>query len=329
MTATDVQVRVDDRMRLMGALLAASEYFELSQARKKYGLHAYARALRKRVAPLAGHEAVRDLNNCLEDGFTLADLYAPLLDLDAETLRLAAHSRPAGRPWTAPELWLDFAQQAHLQDAWREEAGIWERSVAETERVLTGAALGPFLGGYFGTTTKQLVFMPNIGFPADQEVAPEARAEYIAIVPPRPAWGDSPPWPFDEDPAYLLRAAILAFSWNLLWDTLGEQTLEFSALLDTDLPVSGVFRLRYPGESDQLCRAIGAGLVAIYLEDQLGSREAKAYLLLEKRMNGLDLLPAAMQVLRAYRADPLAGTPGALRALLFTFAYKVRGLIGK
>lgn len=298
--AGGVQVRIDDRARLMGALLAASRYAELSQARKKHGLHAYARALRKRVTPLADHPAVQALNGLFERTATLGELYAPLLELDAETLCMDERAGPGAQSWSAPELWLDFAERAGLRDEWREEAEVWDRSVAETGRVLAGAELDQFLSGYFGPIRKPLVFMPNIGFPADQEVASESRVEYMAIVPPRPAWGDSPPWPFDEDPAYLLRAAVSAF---------GERLIR-AVFADAD----------FPDGAGRAIRVAMAGLSAIYLEDRVSPQEAKAYLLLEKRMHGLDALPSAVQALRGYRDGPQAGTLGALKALLIAFA---------
>lgn len=328
MTASDVQVRIDDRVRLMGALLAASRYPDLAQARKKHAVHAYARATRKRVASLAGHPAVHNVNALLEEEFSLDLLFATTMVLDPVTLQLspkAAAARPDG---SMADDWLDFAQQAGLQDWWREEAEAWERSMEEAGRVLAGAALAPFLSLTFGPIKMPLAFMPNISYPADVELALPSVGAMMAVVPPRPAWGDSPPWPFDEDPAHLLRGAIVAFTNLLLWEVLGNQTLEFTSLIDDRLPVSHAFRTLYPYEMEQYVQVFGAGLVAIYLEDHISPQEAKAYLLMEKRMRGLDLLPAVVQVLREYHSRPKAGTPGAVKTLLLTFAPKVREAMG-
>lgn len=310
-TATsDVQVRLDDRARLMGAVLAASEHPEQAQLRKKHAVHAHARALRKRVAPLAAHPAVLALDALLAQGMPIESLFALAFTLHPATLRPAVPM--AGLPPALGEGLPDFALQADLKAWWQEEAESWDRAAAESARALDGAVLGPFLDGFFGPTAAQLTLIPNIGYPADAEIALASGGELIAIVPPRSAWGDSPPWPFDEDPAHVLRAAIIAFSRLRLADPL--RTLNEDSA--GPLPLSETFRALYPAWTDQFAQVFSAGLVALYLEEHVSPQEAKAYLLLERRLYGLDVLPAAVAALRAYRSAQAGGSAAALAAFL-------------
>jgi hypothetical protein len=323
MATGEVQVRIDDRVRLIGALLAASRYPDVAQSRKKHGLHACARATRKRLAELASHRAVQATDAGLAEA-SLESLFTAAMTLDPATLRLRPGAAAARSRDSMADDWLDFAEQASVRALWQEQAEAWERSAAEAERALGDAALRTFLSGYFGPIDAPFVLVPNISFPADQTLGLAAPDALMAVVPPRPAWGDSPPWPFDDDPAYVLGAAVAAFSRVLLWQELRGRTLESSGRLNAELPVSATFRKLYPGETDQFVQVISAGLVAVYFEDHLSAQEASAYLLMEKRQRGLELLPAAMQTLREYRASPKAGTPGAKKALLLTFAARVR-----
>ncbi len=318
-TATsDVRVRLDDRARLMGAVLAAAGYPEQAQARKKHAVHAHARALHRRVAPLAAHPAVLAVAALLAQGMPVESLFAQALTLHPATLRPAVPM--ADLPPALAEGLPDFALQADLKTWWREEAESWQRAETESARALDGALLGPFLGAFFGPTTAQLTFIPNIGYPADAELALASGGELIAIVPPRPAWGDSPPWPFDEEPAHVLRAAIIAYSRLRLADPLRALSEQAAG----PLPVSERFRALYPAWTDQFAQIVSAGLVTLYLEEHVSPQEAKAYQLLEKRLYGLDVLPSAVTALRDYRSTRQTGSAAALGNFLSSFAGLLR-----
>lgn len=51
-------VRLDDRVRLISAVLAATNYPDKSQARRKHGTHAHARATRKWLIDFMSHPAI-------------------------------------------------------------------------------------------------------------------------------------------------------------------------------------------------------------------------------------------------------------------------------
>ena len=223
----DVQVRIDDRARLMGALLAATRAPDLAQARAKHGTHAHARATRRRVQPLVHHPAALAADALLERGMTPKSLFALAFALDPATLRPAVPF--AGLPPALSDGLPDFALRAELADWWDVEAEAWERSTAEAQRAFVGVVLAPFLEGFFGPTAAQLTFMPNIGYPADETLALAANGGLIAVSPPPAAWGESPPWPFDEDLAHVQGAAIAAYSRLRLADALREAPGERAA----------------------------------------------------------------------------------------------------
>ncbi|MFN8378336.1 MAG: hypothetical protein U0452_06645 [Anaerolineae bacterium] len=320
--ASDVQVRIDDRARLVGALLAATRYPELAQARKKHGVHAHARATRKRLAPLGDHPAAQAADALLTQGMSVEALFALAFTLNPVTLRPAVPL--AGLPPALADGLPDFAQQADLAAWWQEESEPWQRAHDESVRALNDAQVGPFLDGFFGPTAARLLFMPNIGYPEDAEIALAAEGALIAVIPPRPAWGDSPPWPFDEDQAHVLRAAIVAYSRLRLTDALLAHPDSISEAAAGPLPVSETFRALYPAWTDQFAQIFGGALVAIYLDEWVHPKEASAYLLIEKHVRGLDILPAAVNILQSYRGQKGAGSSRGLAAFLPRFPALLR-----
>ena len=322
----DVLVEVDDRARLIGALLAATRYPELAQARKKHGVHAHARATRKRLAPLTTHPAAQAADALLAQDMSAESLFALAFTLNPSTLRPAVPL--AGLPPALANGLPDFARQADLAAWWQDEAEPWDRARSESEHALAGAQIGPFLAAFFGPTAARLIVMPNIGYPEDAEIALAAEGALIAIIPPRPAWGDSPPWPFDEDPAYLLRAALVGYSRLRLTDALLANADLIAEVMAEPLPVSDAFRDLYPAWTDQFAQVFSGALAAIYLDEHVSSQEASAYLLMEKRLRGLDILPAAVSVLRGYRGQKGAGSPLALERFLPRFPALLRQAAG-
>lgn len=320
--ASDVQVGVDDRARLMGALLAATRYPELAQARKKHGVHAHARATRKRLAPFSAHPAVQAADALLAQGMSPESFFALAFALNPATLRPAVPL--AGLPPALANGLADFARQADLTTWWREEAEPWQRAAAEAERALAGAQVGAFLDRFYGPTAARLAFMPNIGYPEDAEIALASEGSLIAVIPPRPAWGDSPPWPFDEDPAHVLRAAIVAYSRLRLADALGA----VSEAAAGPFPVSPAFHALYPAWPDQFAQIFSGALVALYLNEQISAQEASAYLLMERRVRGLEILPAAVDILRDFRDQKGAGSSRALAKFLPRFPALLRERAG-
>jgi hypothetical protein len=317
-----VDVRLDDRIRLMSVLLAATDWPDRAQARKPHGCHAHARHARKFVADYAMHPAVQALQGLLHKGappealFTLA---AVMSWPDMLPARLPS--------WASPE-WpaqiRDFYETAAVEQLWQDESAAWSKAVDEAGRMLNGVAIQTFLQPFFGTVSERLVFMPNISYPADLELGVRAAGELVAIVPPRLAWGDSAPWPFDNDPVYVQRAALTQYVRLLLPPYLRANADALAAAEKTALPVPDDFAKQYPTWTAQFMSLFVSALTAIYLEDCVSAVEAKSYVLMERKAFGVALLPSIVRVLRHYLEGVSAGRYSELADFLPHFPKQVR-----
>jgi hypothetical protein len=146
------------------------------------------------------------------------------------------------------------------------------------------------------------VFMPNISYPTDQEVGVRLAKELVCVAPPPMAWGDSPPWPFDEETllTHSYRAALTQYARFLLSSYLRASPDRLAEAQKTELPVGDQFRALHPTWEDQFISLFVAAAVAMYLEDFVSEAEAKAYVLMEHKARGMTILPGTVSVLRRY-----------------------------
>lgn len=319
---TDVSVRLDERIRLLSALLAATDWPDRAQARKPHGCHAHARATRKHVAALAAHPAARTLQTLLDRGAPMEALFSFAAVLDWPSL--AASRLPSWAPADWPDHLRDFHASADLDSWHRAEDAAWQKSLSEVTRLLQGITLKPFLRTFFGDIVDAFVFMPNIGYPADVETGVRAGRELIAIVPPRLAWGDSAPWPFDDDPVYLYRAALTQYTRLLLASYLRAHADRLAEAEKTPLPVPDVYARQYPTWQAQFINLFTSGLIAIFLEDCVSPAEAQSYVLLQRKAYGVALLPSVVSVLRRYLEGVADGRYSGLADFLPLFPKQLR-----
>ena len=158
-----------------------------------------------------------------------------------------------------------------------------------------------------GAVTEQLVFIPNISYPTDQELGLRIGDTLVCIAPPRLAWGDSPPWPFDEDPAHVYRATISQYGRMLMLTFLRSHGEQIAEAAQTPLPVGDQFQVMYPTWEEQFTSVFVAAAVAIYLEDHVSKAEANAYVLVERKVRGMTVLPGAISVLRRFLSERESG----------------------
>lgn len=293
-----VQVEIDDRVRLMSALLAVTSWPEDEQSRKPHGTHAHARGTRKFLGGLDKHPAVLILQALLDRGVPLSTIYGYVLVLSWPGL--AGENLPNWAPPTWPRHLLDFYEKSNLTQWWSDEQHVWANSETQSLKMLNGADLRSHLEPFVGPVEEKLLFVPNVCYPTDQEVGVETAGQLCCIVPPRVAWGDNPPWPFDEDPTHIFRAALMQFGSLLMVRYLHAHADILTTASKQKLPVARQFAEKYPTWEKQFLALFGAGLVAIYLEDDVNEREAQAYVLMEKKAQGLTELPGVVSVLRRY-----------------------------
>jgi len=297
---TDVAVRMDDRIRLVSAVLAATDFPEKSQQRKRHGTHAHARGTSKHVAPYANHQAVLYTQALLDKGAPVEALFTLVMQCSWPGLEVKKIPRWAPPGWN--KHLLDFYEQVDLAQWWEAEHNVWESALKQSNRVFAQVSFKEFLKPFVGDVRKDLVFVPNLSYPTDQEIGIRNGNELLSIVYPPLAWGDSPPWPFDEESmlTHSYRAALTQFGRILLYSYLHAHADQLAEVSKTTLPVSDQFKALHPTWEDQFATLFVAAAVAMYLEDYVNEAEAKAYVLMEKKARGMTILPGTVSVLRRY-----------------------------
>jgi hypothetical protein len=294
----DVTVRLDNRVRLMSAMLAATDWPIRAQEKLKHGSHAHSRATRKFLEPMRSHPAAQTLQHLLDEGAPAEAIFSYALQLNWPSLEIS--KAPSWAPAQWPAQIHDFYLRSNVAQWWKDEEVHWQAAINQSERMFKGISFKPSFKPFFGDIQEKLVFIPNISFPTEREVAIWLNGELVCIAPPRLAWGESPPWPFDEDPAYIYRSALSQYGKLLMHNYLRSNAEKLAAVSDTPLPVSEQFRAKFPTWNEQFTILFVAALSCAFLTEKLGKKEADAYILLEKKMNGMTSLPGMISVLKRY-----------------------------
>ena len=295
----DVIVRLDDRVRLLSAVLAATDFPVQAQKNKPHGTHAHARATRKYLKEHTQHPAVVATQGMLEDT-PLEALFALVTLMTWPELTIPA--MPQWAPRNYNEMLREFYAAAKLGEWWEQEKDHWEKSLQEAKNVFVSAQFHTFLTQFLGETTANFVFVPNILYPADRDLGFRVGDDVVCIAPPPLAWGDSPPWPYDEPTmhTYSIRAAMTAFGRSLLKGHFDTHPDKLEEAAKNELPVSEQFQAQYPTWRDQFSALFLSAVVAMYLEAHIHESEYKAYMLMQKKAHGMAMLPGTVSVMRRY-----------------------------
>jgi len=300
-----VLIRLDDRARLISAALAATLYPLQSQQRQKHGVTLHARGTRKWVSVYGTHPAVLTLQGLLDAGIGLEPIYTHILDSDWPTFNSERRA-----DWVPPE-WGEqlrqFHESANLAAWWTDEDEQWQLPIRHLTRVLAPMDLYRALEVYFGPLREQLVVLPNISFPTDQILAVRSGDDLFAVLPPRRAWGDSAPWPYESDKTYVYQEALRAYLRLLLDAMLDAQPEEVAAASERPLPVGERFARLHPIWREQFTELFIAGAMVLFLEDTLDPREARAYAQQVTKVEGLTLLPNVVRLMKRYEGDRALG----------------------
>ncbi len=184
---TAVEVRVDERLRLAGCLLAAGDWPEREQRLKSYRPHRLAESARRALAALQTHPAVAGAQ-----GLDPTQLFGHALTDD----------------WPAPMApdVADFAARADVAAFQAETEAEWQAARSDLELVLARGDLAGFLATLFGGLDQDLVVYPNLLYPGRQPVLVHLAGRMVLSQPPPSAWGASPPWRYGERPDQVLAA---------------------------------------------------------------------------------------------------------------------------
>jgi hypothetical protein len=285
----------------MSAVLSATHWPEAEQVRHRHRAHLHARNTARRVNAQSDHPAVNTLQTLLDQGTPLDAVYTYALNLSWPDLVL---TKPL--PW-APIHWdehlAEFYVKTDLANWWSEEEEVWRRARDQTQRVVAQADLYHFFKPFVGEVPEQLVLMPNISYPTDGQIGVRVENELISIMPPRIAWGDNEPWPFNEDAGHVFRGALAEYGRLLMVSYLRQNATEIASVVNKPLPVEDEFRETHPTWGDQFTELFVMGAVALFLEQVIGPQEAKSYILMESRAHGITILPGVISVLKRYLSE--------------------------
>ena len=125
---------------------------------------------------------------------------------------------------------------------------------------------GQLGGSFLGDIAEQFVFVPNISYPTDQEIGLRLGKEIVVITPPPLAWGDSPPWPYDEESqlVHSYRASLTQIGRLLLIAALRANPEKVAKASKSELPVGDQFKATHPTWEEQFTALFVAAAVALY-----------------------------------------------------------------
>ncbi len=275
---SELFVLIDERARLVTAVLAVSEWPEREQAQLTHAVHPHAKQTRHFLAPFASHAAVRSVNQMLAAGVPLAALFSAALR--ASWPDFVPQEAP---PQEVPTSWLadlaDFAQQtAVASHYWPQHDALWQEALGDLRAIFTSHLLPGFLARASGQPFRQTIHvLPNLLYPYLSSVLAETSAA-LYLLPPLPkAVGESPPWPYREGPDGTLAEATMQLLSHSLQNTL--------AVME-------------PAQRQLILHAA----VTLFLAEALGEADAMAYLVRIKRQFKLPTLPIVVEQARAWLA---------------------------
>ncbi len=196
-----------------------------------------------------------------------------------------------------------FYEVAGLAKWWVDEDGAWEPPLRHLREAFANIDLYAFFKPYLGTVVEQFVFMPNITYPSDQTLSLRLGGQLVVIMPPPMAWGDSPPWPYKDDPALAYRAAIGEYGGMILDHYLRQHEAEVTPLTDKPLPLEEKFLNAHGGWRDQFIAMFRAATTAMFLEDSVSALEARSYVQQMGKVEGFTSLPAVVTLMRRYQDE--------------------------
>lgn len=319
---TDVTVRLDDSIRLLSAVLAATTFPQQAQARKPHGTHAHARATSRYLKDYSEHEAVAGMQGLIDSGAPLEALYTLVAHLPWPSLHAAELPKWVPPNWT--EQLVDFYHHAKLAEWWEQEDKLWNEAFEQSKRMFADANFKTFLSQFVGDIEESLVFIPNISFPSDREIGFRVgQQELITVCPPRLAWGDSAPWPFDEDRPYIHRVALTQYTRLVLLTYLRQHADVVIEAAKIDLPVSDQFKAIYPTWGEQFVAIFQAASIAVYLES-INKLESRAFIQTQFKIHNMKILPGAVSVLKRYLSERENGKFSTLADFLPVFPKQLK-----
>lgn len=273
---------VDERIRLLTAVLAASDWPEQEQAQLTHAVHPHAKRTRQFVADWRGHTAVTHTNQMLQAGVPLAALFSAIWRSNWPDM-VSAQPLPQGVDVAWATAVADFGRASSIvADFWPQHEALWQESVAELQAVFADAPLLLLLAQVRQQPIAETVaLMPMLVYPMLTPVVATAVGRTLLVLPPPKAVGESPPWPYREDPPWVVAQAGAALASHYLSDVLATLSAE---------------------QAQTLVQA----LIAQTLRQRFDPFEARAYIVRRKKELDLPQLPDIATRLAGWLDAPTA-----------------------
>lgn len=279
-----VQVKIDDRARLLMAVLAAGHWPDMEQVQAPHAVHPHTKQVRRHVQGLAHHPAVIGLNQALAESIPMSDLFSAAIRCrwpDFEQLDTLP-ALLAGAGWVNDLA--DFRRVSTMESFWSKHESSWEESRSELEAVFQGRRLISFLERVTERSEKRpVLLMPSIVYPMLRPILADSSSELLMILPPAKAWGESPPWPFGEDPAWVIAQTCRYLIPHFTRDMLSQLDETRQALLQH-------------------------AVVTVCLEREFDEAEAMAYMVRIRKEEALPQLSMAVESVREFLVEPANGS---------------------
>jgi len=211
---SQVEVVIDERLRLITAVLAAGRWPEIEQAQLTHAVHPHAKQTRQFVAPYKTHPAAIWVDQVVERGEPLDEVFTAVFqNVQQETFD-------------------DFQTDTHLLAFWQEHAAVWREAQNDLTAIFTDNYLADFLNQISDDPINQTIrIMPNLVYPALIPVLVSGFEALTLMQPPPKAVGESAPWPYDEDPGWIQAEVCRRLVQFALADTLETEPADQQALL--------------------------------------------------------------------------------------------------
>jgi hypothetical protein len=278
---SDITITIDDRARLVTAVLAASQWPQLEQARLTHAVHPQAKQTQQFVQRMKDHVAVTAVNEALKAGMPLAVFFEAALCSRWGSF-IVDEPLPTSDTFDAAA-WLktlpDFGEKSGIAIFWAGHQAAWDEGVANLNSIFHGSTIGRFLGHLRRQSlTRRIAIMPNIVYPALQPVLAKTVDSATLLLPPPKAVGESPPWPYDEDPGWVLERACHTLMDHFLADILAQF-------------------------NDDQQRLLKYAATTLFLEEAIDETEAIGYLIRTRKQHNLPRLAPAVAELRQWLAQ--------------------------
>lgn len=214
MSDSRVEIVIDDRLRLVTAVLAAGDWPGREQAQLTHAVHPHAKQTRQFVADFAHHPAVVWTNQVIESGESLDDVFTAV----SQSVQQEAFD--------------EFLSETGLETFWQEHAADWQAAQNDLTAIFQTSHLPAFLNQIADEPISQTIrIMPNLVYPSLTAVLVSGFDALTLLQPPPKAVGESPPWPYGEDPGWVQASVCRRLAHFALADTLETLSPHEQALL--------------------------------------------------------------------------------------------------